>query len=182
MFTVSMQFWNTSYLADANTVCHKVQVWPLLKPEIKRLLYKMTLSAGLCLFDPVFMNDWWTRKAAAFLWIVHEAWTQSSDLSSSLWRCLPLEAAQSRSSLSASSPGQISPLIYSYSTKGRDKALCDAVSSGFSASSLLLLMSLYLISLWGIRVWLSLQKPKQGKLLSCKCNTLRPYKHVPNSL
>lgn len=66
-------------------------------------------------------------------WNVHEAWTQSSDLSSLLRRCWRLHSQDLHF---ASIPGQISPLIYSYSKRGETKHRVLQYSSGFSVSVL----------------------------------------------
>lgn len=125
----------------------------------------VTACAGLCLFDPLVVNDWWHCRAAS-LWIVHVAWMRSSDLSSSL--CLPEEAAQSRS------------LLYIHC--GTDESFTWLMHSVLwcSAFSVPPPAPFSLGCLSGGRVWPSLWKPDQGKLLSRKCKTLQPSKHVYN--
>lgn len=79
-------WWKNGVHVHSKQWCHGGLSWSL----------SVTACAGLCLFDPLVVNDWWHCRAA-FLWIVHVAWMWSSDLLSSL--CLPEEAAQSKSLL-----------------------------------------------------------------------------------
>lgn len=129
-------------MAAADSVLLLSQTYVLEpKSQFYRSFRQKLLLCSKCRSICLTQFWWMIDETAAFVWIVHEAWTQLSDLFSSAWRCLP----QSTSSF-APSGGRISPRIYS--KNAQDETVMQFVRVRW-----------FRLSPCGGWVWLSLWKP-----------------------
>lgn len=135
--------------------------------QIKSMVYdQYGVSAGLCLFDPVFVNDWWGSIADV-----------SPDLCMKWFMVIiiPVEVfTRGRRRVRTFIPAQISPLMYSYNVNGA--AVLVRVQCVFS---LLLVMS---PPFWVLsrEEGCGYRYGNQSRESCCaSCVTLHPSEHVP---
>lgn len=150
-----------STVSNCAAVSSVVILRPLLKPHLQMVTVPLYLQVSVCLTQFRSMIDEAVKWLLSSKLCMNPTWFI-------IMAALPDEFT---------SPGHISAVIYSYYKEDETECIVMQYPSDFSAAALSSSWWVCPASLWGGRVWLSLQKPNQVFPLKHKHSTIHLSTH-----